>query len=172
MQTADPNQLRIFAALLAMPEDDALDAVRDMQTSAPWLEPCVSELEQTPLDHWQAEHTRLFLSGYPKTPCPPFQSAYRQGIMGGTAAADLGGLYRRAGLKATDVPADYLGAMLECAAYLEEQGMDDLLTELRAEHLERWIPGFGRDLEENARLGLYRDLGVRLRQLFPPHGHE
>jgi putative dimethyl sulfoxide reductase chaperone len=172
LQTPDPNQLRIFAALLAMPEDDALAAVRDMQALTPWLEPCLPELERTPLEHWQAEHTQLFISGYPKTPCPPYQSAYLQGTMGGTAASDLAKLYRRAGLQATDVPADYLGTILECAAYLQEQGMDDLLTELMEENLQRWGPNFARDLAKNAKLGLYRELGVQLGHLFPPPDHD
>lgn len=168
MQIQDPTQLRIFASLLALPEGDAIDAVRDMQRLAPWLKPCLAELEQTPLEHWQAEHTRLLISGYPKTTCPPFQSAYLQGAMGGTSASDLEGLYRRAGLQTADVPADYLGTMLECAAYLQEQGMDDLLRELAQEHMERWVPRFARDLTQNAELGLYRLLGAQLGCLFPP----
>jgi len=165
--TEDSNQLRILAALLAMPADDARDALGDMRQGAPWLEASLPELERTPLDRWQAEYTRLFLSGYPKTPCPPFESAYRQGTMGGTSARDMEGLYRRAGLRSSEAPADYLGTMLECAAYLQEQGMDDLLRELKEEHLERWLPRFSRDLSNNAKLELYRELGVQLSLLLP-----
>jgi TorA maturation chaperone TorD len=150
-----------------MPEDDAIDALQDMQPYAPWIADCLPEMERLPLDHWQAEHTRLFINGYPKTPCPPFQSAYRQGNMGGTAASDLEGLYKRAGLQPADVRADYLGTMLECAAYLQDRGMQGLLNELVNEHLERWVPRFARDLAENAELGLYHELGVRLGELFP-----
>jgi len=162
----DPERLRILAALLAMPADDALDALRNMQDQAPWLASSLPELENTPLEHWQAEHTRLFVTGYPKTPCPPYESAYRQGTMVGTAFADLAGLYRRAGLRATEVPPDYLGTMLECAAYLQDQGMDELLRELVEEHMRRWVPRFAQDLRDQALLGLYRDLGERLGALF------
>jgi len=162
-----PDQLRILAALLAMPEDDALDALRDMRPSAPWLEPSLPELERIPLTHWQAEYTRLFISAYPRTPCPPYESAYRQGTMAGTAATELADLYRRAGLQAVDVPADYLGTMLECAAYLEEQGLEDLLRELTEEHLALWLPRFARDLCDQAELVLYRALGRQLATLIP-----
>jgi TorA maturation chaperone TorD len=167
-----PNDLRVLATLLAMPEADALDALRDMLPATHWLAEGLPELERMPLEHWQAEHTRLFVSGYPKTPCPPFESAYRQGTMGGTAASDLGGLYRRAGLQAADVPADYLGTMLECAAYLKEQGMDDLFRELLDEHMEKWVPRFARDLQDQADLALYRDLGAQLGLLFPAPNHD
>jgi len=173
LPSTDPNQLRILAALLAMPEADALDALRDMQPQAPWLEPSLSELERIPLEHWQAEHTRLFISAYPKLPCPPYESAYRQGTMVGISASELADLYRRAGLRAMDVLADYLGTMLECAAYLKETGRDDLLKELTEEHLALWVPRFARDLVDHAGLDLYRALGRQLGALIPgPPNHE
>jgi putative dimethyl sulfoxide reductase chaperone len=165
--TADPNQLRVLSALLAMPEDDALDALRDMRPRYPWLESALLELEQLPLEHWQAEHTRLFISAYPSTPCPPYESVYRQGTMGGTATGELAELYGRAGLQAKDVRADYLGTMLECAAYMTERGMVDLLRELAEEHLRLWIPRFANDLQTHARLDLYRSLGEQILALFP-----
>ena len=156
----------MLAALLAMPESDALDALRAMQGQAPWLDACLPELERIPLEHWQAEHTRLFISAYPKTPCPPYESAYRQGSMGGTATRELAELYLRAGLKATDIPADYLGTMLECAAYLQDQGLDGLLGELVEGHMRRWVPRFARDLQDQAGLELYRALGRQIQDLF------
>jgi hypothetical protein len=67
----DPRQLYILSALLAFPEDDALDALRDLLPVAPWLSPAIEDLAPRTLEQWQGEHTRLFLSGYPKTPCPP-----------------------------------------------------------------------------------------------------
>jgi hypothetical protein len=33
----DPRELRTLAAILAQPEDDALDALRDLLPQAPWL---------------------------------------------------------------------------------------------------------------------------------------
>ena len=163
----DPNQLRILAALLAMPEDDALDLLRDMRPQAPWLEPSLPELQRIPLEHWQAEYTRLFISAYPRIPCPPYESAYRQGTMGGIFVDELADLYRRAGLQAVDVPADYLGTMLECAAYLKETSRDELFTELTEEHLGWWIPRFARDLVDHAGLDFYRVLGRQIGALIP-----
>ena len=167
LPSADPHQLRILVALLAMPEADALDALRDMRPQASWLEPSLPELERIPLEHWQTEHIRLFISAYPRLPCPPYESAYRQGTMVGVSAGELADLYRRAGLQAVDLPADYLGTMLECAAYLKETGRDDLLKELTEEHLTLWVPRFARDLVDHAGLDLYRALGRQIGALIP-----
>ena len=164
---ADPNELRSLSILLAMPESDGLDALREMRQQAPWLESSLPELERVSLEHWQAEHTRLFINGYPKTACPPYESAYLQGRMGGTSAGEMADLYRRAGLQAADVPADYLGTMLECAAFLMEQGMDKLLRELVEGHLRTWVPRFARELQEQAHLQLYGELGRQIEALLP-----
>lgn len=166
-RAVSPGELRTFAALLAMPEGDALDLLKEIGEVQCWLEPAVSELAKLSLDQWQAEHTRLFVSGHPKTPCPPFESAYRHGHMNGSSVAELEALYAQAGLAALQTSADYLGVILEFAAFLDESGGESAIAaELWQEHMVRWVPKFGRDLECHARLRLYRDLGSRLCALF------
>ncbi len=59
----EPEQLRVLAALLAHPAEDALDALRDLLPRAPWLAECIVELEGPTLEGWQGEHTRLFVNG-------------------------------------------------------------------------------------------------------------
>ncbi|WP_170286796.1 TorD/DmsD family molecular chaperone [Thermochromatium tepidum] len=172
MAKPDPSHLRRLALLLAMPETGALEALRELAELEPWLLEPIAELDALPLEHWQAEHTRLFVSGYPKTPCPPFESAHRQGTLGGTVLQELQGLYRRAGLDSGEVPPDYLGAQLEFAAYLLDVGSaeglaDTLAAELWEAHLCRWLPRLARDLQSQARLALYRALGACLGRLCP-----
>jgi len=162
----DPRRLHILASLLAYPEDDALDALRDLLPEATWLAAAIRELERLPLEDWQAEHTRLFLNGYPRTPCPPFESAYRHGQMGGAVVADIAALYRRAGLESREVPPDYLGTLLECVAWLEEEGDPAcLLAELWEKHLLGWLPRYALDLQTHGGLELYRALGRQLAEL-------
>ena len=63
--------------------------------------------------------------------------------------------------------------MLECAAFLQKSGaVANLLEELRREHLERWVPRFAQDLQEHARLRLYRNLGEQLAGLFASPDHD
>ncbi|RCX32167.1 TorD/DmsD family molecular chaperone [Thioalbus denitrificans] len=170
-----PAELRALALLLAAPAEESLEAVRGLAVHQPWLAPVLEELEREPLAHWQAEHTRLFISGFPRTPCPPFASAWREGQLHGHAAMEQAGLYGRAGLApAPGLPADYLGTTLEFAAHLLERGDPDaagLLRELWEGHLVNWIPAFGDTLEQESRLQLYRAVGARLQRLFSGESH-
>jgi len=162
---ATPETLRLYSGLLASPAGDSLEVLGELAGEFAWLSESVAELAQTPLEEWQAEHARLFISGHPKIACPPFESAFLGGAMFGTACDQLGDLYRRAGLQAEDVPPDYLGTQLECAAYLLEQPCEHshaLLQELWRDHLKGWLPRFGTALQAESRLLLYRELGAQL----------
>lgn len=165
----DPYNLRVLAALLGAPAEESLAALHEAARDLAWLAPAVQELETVPLDRWQAEHTRLFISGFPKTACPPFESAYRHGSMGGESVTQLLDLYGRIGLAPDGVQADYLGVALECAAYLLESGgvESDAWRELWDEHLGRWVGNFANELVEQSHLELYRCLGRELAALFP-----
>ena len=160
-----PETLRLLSGLLASPGIESLDVLRELAEEYVWLGESIVELEQKSLEEWQAEHARLFISGHPKTICPPFESAFLGGTMFGTACDSLGDLYRRAGLQAEDLPPDYLGTELECAAYLQEQPCDhssELLQELWQEHLSVWIPRIASLLQEESRLLFYRQFGKQL----------
>lgn len=165
---ASPDQLRLLSGLLASPGSESLDVLHELATEHLWLATSVTELDQTPLEEWQAEHTRLFISGHPKTVCPPFESAFLRGTMFSNACDQLGDLYRRAGLQAESLPPDYLGTQLECAAWLSEQPCNhssELLLELWREHLSVWLPRFGSALQQESRLLLYRLFGQQLAEL-------
>ena len=149
--------------LLAAPDRDSLGVLRQLSSGLPWLAGATEELGAIGLAEWQAEHGRLFICGHPHTPCVPFETAQRRGMMSGPEIEQLSLLYRRAGLQADIMPADYLGTQLECAAYLDETGLDSALeTELWRDHLLRWLPDFAARLQAESRLDLYRQLGSQL----------
>ena len=77
--------LQLAAMLLGRPDENSLPTLRELATEHAWLRPPVDELMDLPLQEWQGEHTRLFINGYPKTPCAPFESIYRHGRMAGPA---------------------------------------------------------------------------------------
>lgn len=165
----EPPLLRLFGGLLASPGHGSLEVLRELAGEHAWLGESLADLEKTPLEEWQAEHARLFISGHPKTVCPPFESVFLNGAMFGESCDLLADLYRRAGLEAEGAPPDYLGTMLECAAWLMEQRCDQsnaLLQELWNEHLAAWVPGFGASLQAESGLLIYRQLGRRLESLF------
>lgn len=167
------RRLRILALLLAHPGEESLAALAELAREEPWLAPAAAELKECSLESWQAEHTRLFLNGHPRTVAPPFESAYRFGQLDGSAGAELQRLYERAGLGATGLPADYLGTQLEFAAWLLEEGdPEGLLPVLWEEHLALWLPRFCEDLAQGSRLQLYRQLAGELGRLLPLPSHD
>jgi TorA maturation chaperone TorD len=164
-----PDKLRLFAGLLASPSKDSLAVLIELTIENLWLQPAVAELQQMALDYWQAEHTRLFINGHPKTCCPPFQSVYRHGVMNGAICEDIERFYQSIGLETIDgLPPDYLGVLLECAAYLAEQQPVDAeqWQQLWQNHIVPWVPRFAEDLQSHSELILYRQLGVKLKELF------
>jgi len=163
------TELRILASLLGAPDMDAKEAVQELAAHYSWLQPAADELEALPLGEWQAEHTRLFISGSPTPPCPPYESVYLSGRKHGPQEQALKDLYRRINLSASGMPADYLGTLLECMAQLnaEPEIGKAYWSELWDGHLARWVPRFCRELGMESRLSLYRIVAKRLCELFP-----
>ncbi len=163
-------RLRLYAVLLGVPESDSLQALDEQRSEHQWLVACCEELHDTPFERWQAEHTRLFVTGFPNTVCPPFESAMRGQGMSGSAMEELEGFYRGLGLSARGMPPDYLGTMLECWAYLTERSDEDAAATLWERHLASWLPGFAGTLRRSAELMLYRRFGEQLERLCAAHG--
>ncbi len=132
------------------------------------------ELKAEPLEEVQYEYTRLFVNGYPKTACPPYESVYREGTMLGELAMDVYLIYQDWGLEITREEAgDHLAVLLEFMYYLSsllDVVEDDELRqavegEIRAfwkEHIESWLPKFVGDLVESAEMPFYTLLGNML----------
>jgi len=166
-----PKTLQLLAMLLGMPNRDSLSTLQEMLAEHGWLRPAVDELSGMPLDHWQAEHTQLFINGYPKTPCAPFESIYRHGRMDGPACEEMSRLYTDAGVSPTgELPADYLGTMLAFAAWLLEQETPEAavqLQQLQQKHFASWLPKFSERLTRESRLQLYQVMGEKLHDWMP-----
>jgi TorA maturation chaperone TorD len=161
------ERLRLLAGLLAAPGPEGLPILNELAREHTWLEPACRELEGLGPEDWIAEHGRLFINGFPKTPCLPFESAQLNGVMHGPATGQMAMLYARYGLAAKDdLPADYLGTMLEFGALLADEACHaDVSLELWQGHLLRWLPGYGQTLMEESRLILYRLLGAGLAEV-------
>ena len=163
----DADQLRLFATLLGSPNRESLGLLESLSVMHPWLVEPVLELKTMPLELWQAAHTALFINGYPHTAAPPFISALRHGQMGGQVEEDLAGFYRQLGLQADGMPADYLGTLFECAAWLkQEQTQAGRYSQLWRQYLSPVLPDFANRLREHSALKLYRGMGRELSRLY------
>lgn len=161
-------ELELLAVLLGTPGEEALEVLQSISTSEPWLQDAVTGLADVPLQEWQAEHTRLFVSGHPRTVCAPFASVWKEGKMQGQARDAALALYARAGFKPeAELPADFLGSELQLLAFLLAQNpLDESLVMDTLEHLRDWVPPFSEALRRESRVALYRAMGERLETLF------
>lgn len=153
--------LLLLSWLLGAPGDESLALLIEAGNDHPWLLPAIRQLEAASLGEWQAEHTRLFICGYPNTPCLPFLSAQTQGQMAGSHP-ELHEFYRGCGLAAQDMPEDYLGTLLECGAWLLDNGEAERYQQLVEQFFEPGLGRYGDKLAAEARLELYRALGQQL----------
>lgn len=158
------DHMRLLAGLLAQPNEDSLPLVDDLSVSQNWLRDAVSELRRMSLQDWQTEHQRLFFSGEMQTPCPPFESAYRDGKMDGSCTEEMQRLCDENHFDCGDLPADFLGTELRLAAQALEQANDET-WEVLWKHLCQWLQYFADDLQEHAQLVFYQRLAEKLRDL-------
>lgn len=163
------KELDLLSALLAEPCEESLATLEEIAPQLPWLSAeALAEIRQLPLDHWQAEHTRLFVSGHPKTPCMPFESVWTEGQMMGESVLRMSQWYADAGFDVqTELPFDFLGTELQFLAFMiehhreQEEQIADLLLALQA-----WIPKFATTVIIQTEVKLYKDWAKRLTQLF------
>lgn len=123
------------------------------------------ELAQAPLEQVQGEHTRLFINAYPRVPCPPYESVYREGVMLGEAAQQVGAAYRAWGLVVENEQVDHVGAELEFIAFLlmlDTPAARDAANTFTREHFVRWLPRFADDVNRESQLAFYRALAELL----------
>lgn len=166
-----PENLQLFSLLLGTPEPESLALLEGMSDEHDWLCEPVEELKRLPLEQWQAEHTSLFINGYPHTLAPPFLSALQNGEMGGDTAERVSKFYHYLGLEADSMPADYLGTLFECAAWLlqiEREAQQPAFEQLWNDFLCPILPGFATRLIEYDGLKLYTRMGQQLERLSRP----
>ncbi len=121
----------------------------------------------------QAEYTRLFISGHPTTPCPPYESFYREGRLMGAVVYDIMRVYQEWGLQAELGLVDHISTELEFLNYLISaiklpelsRHAREALNQFYQEHISRWFGKFGEELYKRARLQPYRLLGEMVKRV-------
>jgi TorA maturation chaperone TorD len=181
MNTSDQVALyRLLAQALKYPETDFAASLRKATSllrldllddaSLP-VAPFVHELGllgRLQLDQVQGEHTRLFLNAFPRVPCPPYESAYREGELAGRSAEAVHAAYRQWGLVTETEDVDHAGAELEFLAFLmslEAPEATAAAEDFLAAHVSRWLPQFAADMVRESSLPFYRSTGRLLAAL-------
>ena len=123
----------------------------------------------------QGEYTRLFITGYPNTPCPPYESVFREGRMLGTCSRNIQTLYEEWDMTADTGILDHISTELEFLAFLASAATLDLTREEASKtyelfiqhHLSQWLPDFAKELGKHAKIPAYRELASLLATSVP-----
>ena len=136
------------------------------------------DLKSEPLEEVQYEYTRLFVNGYPKTACPPYESVYREGTMLGESAMNVYLIYQDWGPEVSgDEAGDHLAVMLEFLYYLASlrdvadddkklKAVEEAIEGFWKDYLRPWLPQFAGDLTESAKMPFYAKLGNMLTAVY------
>ena len=115
----------------------------------------------------QAEYTRLFINGYPHTPCPPYESVYLEKRMLGQASLDVQAFYQEWQMRVETGLTDHIATEFEFLSFLASaqsikniaMSAVDASDRFFKEHLCRWVPQFAADLQLSALIDAYKLLG-------------
>jgi len=170
---------RLLSRLFAYPDAGRLAETEELAQELPVAEVLRTSL-QAPLIELQAEYTRLFINNYPELPCPPYESAYREGGLLGEAAVRVQQFYAEWGLEAAEELPDHLALELEFVHFLDAQAAEADAEEAAQactdrerflkEHLLEWAPQLAADVQEEAGLALYREAALLLTHLLAAEG--
>jgi TorA maturation chaperone TorD len=126
------------------------------------------------LETLQGEYTRLFITGYPKTPCPPYESVQLEGRIMGKAADAVEKIYKEWGMRVEPGILDHISTELEFCAFLlsastleEDTAIDaqEAYDAFKQNHLCVWLPGFLNKIQANADFQVYRQLAALVQQV-------
>ena len=130
----------------------------------------IAAFEKEEEESLQAEYTRLFINGYPHTPCPPYESVYLEKRMLGEASVNVQAIYREWEITVDTGLTDHIATEFEFLSFLASasslkpvaKAASDASEHFMNEHLNRWLPQFTADLKTAAALDAYMLLGSLL----------
>lgn len=139
------------------------------------FEPLLRLFEQENNEQLQGEYTRLFVTGYPKTPCPPYESFFMEGRLLGPNSTKVQAIYEEWGMTCDTGLVDHISTELEFLAFLASAATLDSTREDACKayelfirnHLSQWLPDFCGALEKHSSFSAYHKLAALLATSVP-----
>jgi len=155
-----------------------LDTSENIDNHRQTLSALIRSFESTELEQLQAEYTRLFINGYPNTPCPPYESVYLEKRMLGEASVSVQGAYNQWDMTVDSGLIDHIATEFEFLAFLYSAESLNLPIGVEAgnsailfinEHLCRWVPTFIEDLKNSTTVQAYSLLSSFMETIMNPY---
>ncbi|KZK74842.1 MAG: cytoplasmic chaperone TorD family protein [Pelodictyon luteolum] len=181
----DPRQkaltFRFFSRSFAYPNEafikELKTSLEELRDAPDQFREMMAAFEHEGIEALQGEYTRLFLNGYPSTPCVPYESVYLEKRMLGDASIGVQAAYSQWDMTVAPGLIDHIATEFEFLAFLASaESMGGTLGEdariaaeaFMKEHLCRWMPRLAADLGKAANLEPYRLLAAALQTIHCP----
>lgn len=110
----------------------------------------------------EGEYTALFITGYPKTPCPPYFSAYQTGMIVSEYSEKLYDLYEEYGIELSNEQfPDFLPTMMEFMTLLLTNELKKEAENFYNEYLS-WTNEFSKNIKRNAKEDYFIEIAEQL----------
>lgn len=143
------------------------EAAKELAGHAETKADLIESFEYADRELLQAEYTRLFINGYPDTPCLPYESVRLEQRMHGEASVAVQAEYQAWGLSVDAGLIDHISTEFEYLAFLSSIPSAEPSLSAKAEasfelflreHLCRWVPALISELGRSAKMECYRSL--------------
>ncbi len=168
----DANLLRFLSNAFLYPDGEWVKSLGIFDSKNGELRKIVDQMQREPLEELQAKYTFLFVSGYPHTPCPPYESVYIEEHMVGSVSDVLLEIYASWGFSVDLTMADHVSTELEFLAFLRTAWSVEGLHKTALQgfqlffrnHVRQWVPFFADCLKKHTHFDLYGNLAQVLRK--------
>ena len=162
---------RFLSLAFAYPNEAFLSELKSVankiRNNSSVFDELIASFEKEEPERLQAEYTRLFINGYPHTPCPPYESVYLEKRMLGEVSVEVQALYQEWDMSVETGLTDHIATEFEFCSFLASALSVKTIAMAAAassnrffkEHLCCWVPQFAADLKSATHLEAYKLLG-------------
>ena len=168
MKNISAVEFKFLSQVMAYPDGKFLKALLEINKKIPpnisFVDDLIKIAERENLSELQAEHTRLFISGYPTTPCPPYESFFLEGRLFGNANSIVQNVYSKWAIDVEPALSDHIATEFEFVALLKalSETSDNYNEAIETvniffnEHILKWVPNFAKTLKTNTQNKFYK----------------
>ena len=115
-------------------------------------------------ENLEAEYTSLFITGYPKTPCPPYYSAYQTGLMVSEHTEELYDIYEKYGIELSNEQfPDFIPTMMEFLTLLLSNNLEEEAKGFYSKYLS-WLSEFADNIKRNTKEEYFIEISKVLKE--------
>ena len=125
----------------------------------------LSKVDSKNIENLQGEYTRLFVSGYPSTPCPPYFSAFKTGLVVSDHTDALYDIYDKYGIEIPEGQfPDFIPILMEFMVLLLSNNQDEESKTFYNKYIS-WLSEYSQNVKRNSKMDYFNLTSEKLDSL-------